>query len=394
VSTAKLSVCCLTNHDPALVARSLARLRHVADEIVVAVDSQVDPDRLAPLDAIADTLVRFEFVDPPERARPWLVSQCHNDVVLMLDGDEVVSTALLQRLPELVADDSVVQCRLARRWLFPDERHWLDERPWWPDYQRRLFRRGSQLDFDLQFHGGVRDALPARYVDEPIYHLACVLSPFDERRRRVRRYAAERPGLDAVGGGPLNETLYVPEHFATLRPAATSADDVAMLDVVVRGDGIDPPADNGTPIAVVSADEVAGCVIADPLEDQGYRAALRIVERDLRTEPGNNTYVVVEVANHGGAPLCRDDAPGAQLRVATRLVDPATGTSLDGWSMTSLPCDIPAGEVRSMEALVQIPSTARSVELEVDLVNERRRWFGCSVRADLLVTTRWGRYAR
>ena len=210
VSTAKLSVCCLTNHDPALVARSLAQLRDVADEIVVAVDSDVDPDRLSPLDAVADTLVRFEFVDPPERARPWLVSQCHNDAVLMLDGDEVVSTALLQRLPELVADDSVVQCRLARRWLFPDERHWLDERPWWPDYQRRLFRRGPQLDFDLRFHGGVRDALPARYVDEPIYHLACVLSPFDERTparpavwsrtaraRRRRGWPVERHALRA-----------------------------------------------------------------------------------------------------------------------------------------------------------------------------------------------------
>ena len=46
-----------------------------------------------------------------------------------------------------------------------------------------------------------------------------------------------------------------------------------------------------------------------------------------------------------------------------------------------------------MEALVQIPSTAGSVELEVDLVNERGRWFGCSGRADLLVATRWGRYA-
>lgn len=393
MNPAKLSVCCLTHHDPALVSRSLAHLRPFADEIVVAVDSKIDPDRLYPLDAVADTLVRFEFVDPPERARPWLVSLCHNDAVLMLDGDEVVSTALLQKLPELVADDSVVQCRLARRWSFPDEHHWLDERPWWPDYQRRLFRRGSHLDFDVRYHGGVRDALPARYVDEPIYHLACVLSAFDERRQRVRRYGVERPGLAAVGGGPMNDTLYVPEHFATLRLAETPARDVAMLDVVLRDhDPVGSPAPRGATTMVVSADEVARSLTPDPLQHQGYRAGLRVVEHDLRTEPGNDTYVVVEVANHGATPLCRRDAPGAQLRVATRLLDAATGTSPGGWALTSLPCDVPVGEARLVEALVQIPSTAGSFQLDVGLVNERGRWFGCSAHADLLVATRWGRY--
>lgn len=110
-----LSLCCLTRDEPAMVARTMRALRDVADEIVVAVDSRVDPARLAPLADVTDTLVRFEFIDPPERARPWLAAVCRNKSVLMIDGDEVPSAALIDRLPTLVADDSTVQFRVARR---------------------------------------------------------------------------------------------------------------------------------------------------------------------------------------------------------------------------------------------------------------------------------------
>jgi hypothetical protein len=46
-----------------------------------------------------------------------------------------------------------------------------------------------------------------------------------------------------------------------------------------------------------------------------------------------------------------------------------------------------------MEALVRVPKSPGLYTIEVDLVNERARWFGCLARADLLVATRWGRYA-
>jgi hypothetical protein len=42
----KLSVCCLTRDQPSMVAATLALFRPVADEIVVAVDSRVDPGTL------------------------------------------------------------------------------------------------------------------------------------------------------------------------------------------------------------------------------------------------------------------------------------------------------------------------------------------------------------
>jgi hypothetical protein len=390
-----LSVCCLTGDEPAMVAAGLRTLRGVADEILVAVDSRVAPERLGPLLEVADRLLRFDFVDPPERFRPWLVAECRHDLVLMLDGDEVPSAALLAALGDLGADTSVDQFRLPRRWCFPDVRHWLAERPWWPDYQPgRLVRRGPDLDFDVVMHGGVKRALPARYLDEPIYHLACTLVPFAERRRRAQRYEAARPGLTAVGGGPMNDTLYVPEHFATLRPEPVPDEDVPVLCSVVKAARPAPDPGGPTPdIPVVPDGEIAAHLPPDPLAPQGYRARLRVAETDRRTAPGNDTTLLVEVANTGAAPLPHRDGRGLQLRVAVRLVDRASGAPLDDWAMTPLPCDVPPGESRLMEAVVRVPGAPGHHTVEVDLINERTRWFGCVAHSDLIVATRWGRHA-
>ena len=145
----------------------------------------------------------------------------------------------------------------SRRWCFPDERHWLAERPWWPDYQRRLFFRGPQLDFDVGIHGGVRHALPARYLDEPLYHLACVVTPFAERRTRARRYEAQRPGLIAVGGGPMNDTLYVPEHFATVRPRPVPEEDLCRLRAVVGAEPASPGPAPDLPLVTATISSVS-----------------------------------------------------------------------------------------------------------------------------------------
>ena len=126
-----LSVVCLTDGPPERVARSLSLLRDVADEIVVAVDSRLDPSNARRLAEVADTIVRFEYA--PRSSVHWLGSTrcaawtgyCEWTVT------KSPATTLVEALPDLIADADIVQYWLPTRWLYPDIQHWINERPWY-----------------------------------------------------------------------------------------------------------------------------------------------------------------------------------------------------------------------------------------------------------------------
>ena len=98
---------CFTNDPPHRVAASLAILRPIAHEIVVAVDDRVDPITLAPLVAVADRVVLAEFVPPLEANLAWLHTLATGDWVLRVDGDDVASEALVRRLAKPGWDDGI-----------------------------------------------------------------------------------------------------------------------------------------------------------------------------------------------------------------------------------------------------------------------------------------------
>jgi hypothetical protein len=139
-----LSVCCLTGDPGPRVTAVLAPLRAVADEIVIAADARADQKRLEQYAAAADRLLRVEF-SYLERHLAWLHKQCSGDWIFRIDADEVASPSLVERLPELIADCGVQQYWFPRRWLYPEESHWLEEVPWWPDYQNRLVRNDGTV---------------------------------------------------------------------------------------------------------------------------------------------------------------------------------------------------------------------------------------------------------
>ncbi len=228
-----LSVCCMTNDPPERVARALAPLRALADQIVVAVDARVADDRLGAYDGIADELYRFNFRPSVERPRAWLASRCRGEWILWIDGDEVLSPAFLDTLPELILDDELAQYWFTRRWLFLDTGHWIDENPWWPDFQVRLIRNKRFTMWFGRMHEPFGFLLPARHLDLPIYHLACIVSSVAERASKAKGYDAVAPGRVSPGGGPFNQVLYLPERYATLRPQLVPPDDRAAIDQVL-----------------------------------------------------------------------------------------------------------------------------------------------------------------
>ena len=189
----------------------------------------------------------------------------------------------------------------------------------------------------------------------------------------------------------MNATLYGPEHFATLRPEPTPEEDVDLLRAVLEAR--DVHASGAHCVPVFSAVDVARHIPPDPLAAQGYQATLRVVERDRRTDPGTDTHLLVEILNRGPAPIPHRDSRGAQVRLCTRIVDPPPGEPAHDWVRTPLPCDVPPGEGRLAEAVVHVPAQPGLYTVELDLLNERSRWFGCTTITALAAATRWGRYA-
>jgi hypothetical protein len=219
-----LSVCCLAGAPGPRVKALVEPLRDVADEIVIAADMRVDAGTLAEYASVADRLFRTEFVYL-ERHLSWLHDQCSGDWVLRIDADEIASPALIQALPTLIEDVRFRQYLLPRRWLYSDPACWLDQPPWWPDYQLRLYRKDCFLRFSGLIHTSAVSQPPSGYVEFPLYHLDLIVNSLEQREQKVAFYDGLRPEMEAPGGGAMNERYYLPERTKSLELAAVPAED-------------------------------------------------------------------------------------------------------------------------------------------------------------------------
>ena len=381
-----LTVCCLAGEPPAQVARLLGYFRAAADEVLVAVDSQIDPATLSPYDGVADRVVRFEFGPHPDRARPWLLAECHGDWILSIDADEVPSPALVDALPELLDDREVMQFGFPRRWLFPQPGTFLTELPWWPDFQVRLVRNGPLVRHSGRLHDPVRQVRPSRYVDLPLYHLALLTADEPARRDRSRRYEAHSPGLVAHGGGRLNDTMYLPEDTATTTPARVPSADQEWIDEVLAARAAPVIRnDRPCPIVVVTRTDIDRHVPATQMADSDYAASISAYAEHGLIGPGEIRPVYVAVKNRGHVawPWGFDADPLVTVGARWRTED---GTLLpDDGRHSPLTSTVEPGTSTMVPVTVEAPRRPGRYSLIVDLVHENVRWFGANAVIDMEV---------
>jgi hypothetical protein len=377
-----LSVCCLTSN-PARAAAVLSGVRGVADEIVVAVDVSAGEQDLAPLERVADGLFRIELEGFPEQAVGWLREQCSADWLLRLDDDEVVSAGLLEQLPELMAAGDVVQYWLARRWLYGDPGRWLEEWPWFPDFQGRLLRNDAQLWFPGLCHSNVAFRAPARYLEDGLYHLVHLLCDYRERERKVERYLAIEERLRVTAADPYLASYYLPERRRGLRTAAVDPRDRELIAAGLRPTAELPISRGGAamaamePVRYATRAEVQARWAPRDFDQGGYRASIRPGELYRRLIAGDHRPFRVWVHNEGSEwwPGGEDRRP--LIRVSYRWLTP-DGDPLEGEGhRTPLPQPLGPGESCMVEMNVTAPSVPGSYLLAVDLVHEHVRWFGC-----------------
>ncbi len=368
-----LSVCCLTGDPGPRVAAVLEPFRDVADEIVIAADARADRERLEQYAAVADRILRVEF-SYLERHLAWLHAQCSGEWVFRVDADEVASPALVERLPELVADRHIQQAWFPRRWLYPDAEHWLDEVPWWPDYQLRLVRNDCTLRFRGAQHTSAEPVRPAQFAEEPLYHLACLVDDTAVRRSKAVKYEILRPGLPAPGGGLLSRRAYLPELYAQRRPKSLPKEDAAAVSAALS--------------AVPASRKAVGAVRATPLEESdrhwshrtvpadAYAAEIEQFEAEPQLTVAEVREIHIRVTNRGSETWPWDAAAGPPIRCAYRWLYPNGAVLVAEGHRTSFTRDVPPGATVVVPLVVEAPVQPGSYVLEVDLVHELVRWFG------------------
>jgi hypothetical protein len=283
-------------------------MRPHVDEIVLSVDARGDLDTLAACADLADRRFVHELERNPNWLAAWIQHQCDCDWILRLDDDEVPSAALLDALPELLADRYPTVYRIPRRWLVAPDRY-VAGFPWELETLARLLRNHQGLwhmDGGVHREGGWEGE--SRFLEEPMYHLDTVLQPPAARRAKAEEYGRHGPGV-VIEGVDVNR-FYTPEDWDGLetRPVP-DADRAAIAHL------LDPPAPPAPQTAGASVEragpEQIGRWNRHPVRFNGerYAGAIRIVSRRGQLPTASRRLFEIEVENGGSEPWWRNLQP-------------------------------------------------------------------------------------
>lgn len=178
----RISACLITLNEEHNLPRALASLAGIADEIVV-VDS-------GSTDSTAE-IARRHGAAFFERAwtnyseqKNFAAERATNDWILSLDADEELSSALQTSLLDWKKHEPEARVyEMARRTWYLGA--WIKHSGWYPDFQRRLYRRDA-----ARFSGIIHEALrfagqPGRLAGDLLHY---TVRTFAEHEANVERY--------------------------------------------------------------------------------------------------------------------------------------------------------------------------------------------------------------
>lgn len=372
-----------TNGPTALVAASLRHVRPAAHEIVVAVDDRVPVDQLGPLQEVADRVVRAEFTYPLEANLRWLHQQATGDWVLRLDGDDLVSDALVRKLSTPGWDVGITHAYVQYRWLWGGEDRMIDQAPWWPDPALRLIRNLPGIaTFPTGAHEAPIVAGSARCWDAPLYHLDLLVRDEATRAAKATAYEHQTPGHRTDRGWSVSTTYYLPERLQTPpRTAPLPPVDAAVAAQVLAAGRSSVPLPPPTDLASLALVDTAASR-RTPTPSAGD-AAVRILAHDpVNVVQGRSAVVTVGVVNLSGRTWSPGDDP-AEV-VGGRFLD-AGGNQVGFELRAPLPGPVPPGE----DALVRLPVPVGlpdgAAYLQAGLVQDGVAWHDAKPRVGLRV---------
>lgn len=135
----KISVVINTFNEEKNIARALGSLKW-ADEVVVC--DMYSSDQTAEISKkMGAKVVLHKPKKYVELVRNFNISQASNDWILILDPDEEISESLAKKLQDLVDIEEASFVEIPRKNIIFGK--WMQNSMWWPDYNIRLFKKGS-----------------------------------------------------------------------------------------------------------------------------------------------------------------------------------------------------------------------------------------------------------
>lgn len=120
--------------------RCLQSLSSFAQELVVVDLGSTDQSKEVAKEFNAKVFVH-KSVPYVELIRNYAVSKASGEWILVLDPDEVLPSALKDKLKEIVGDDKFDAVNIPRKNIFFGR--WIAHTNWWPDRHIRFFRKGK-----------------------------------------------------------------------------------------------------------------------------------------------------------------------------------------------------------------------------------------------------------
>ena len=120
--------------------RAIASVKDLADEIVV-VDMESDDGTAEVAKKLGAKVFNHKRTGYVEPARNFGIEKATNSWVLILDADEEIPIKLAQKIKQIVKNPKADYFRIPRKNIVFGK--WLKHSRWWPDYNIRLFKKGS-----------------------------------------------------------------------------------------------------------------------------------------------------------------------------------------------------------------------------------------------------------
>jgi glycosyltransferase involved in cell wall biosynthesis len=177
-----LSVCLITSNEEDNLPRVLNSVQGVADEIVVVDCGSKDRTTEIARERRAKVITRA-WTDFAEQKNAAAAAASH-DWILSLDADEELSPELRAALVEWKKKEpEFAVYEFARRTWYLGA--WVKHTGWYPDFQRRLFRRDA-AQFSGIIHEGLRFPGKSGRLNGDLLHYT--VRSFAEHERKVESY--------------------------------------------------------------------------------------------------------------------------------------------------------------------------------------------------------------